>query len=119
MKHLWIPPSPSTLLPAAKSNLTTSSNVSRFSSPSRADGTQAEESPLDPASEKPNGDLGQRRLSERRAKYTDGSRFKTEEGRHFPAGPVAETVLPMQGDPGSIPGHGTRSHMVQTRVCML
>ena len=26
--------------------------------------------------------------------------------------------LPMQGDPGSIPGHRARSHMVQPRVCM-
>jgi len=28
---------------------------------------------------------------------------------------VAKTALPVQGGPGSIPGQGTRSHMLQVR----
>ena len=36
------------------------------------------------------------------------------EKRDFPGGPVAKTVLPVQG-PGSIPGQGARSHMPQVK----
>ena len=37
----------------------------------------------------------------------------------FPGGPVAKTLCSQLGDPGSIPGQGTRSHMPQLRVCLL
>ena len=46
-----------------------------------------------------------------------GSRQRKEGTSCWSSG--RDSVLPMQGDPGSIPCHGTRSHMVQTRVCML
>ena len=36
--------------------------------------------------------------------------------RDFPGGPVAKTVLPIQGDLCSIPGQGTGSHMSQLKV---
>jgi len=36
--------------------------------------------------------------------------------RSFPDGPVAKT--PNAGGSGSIPGWGTRNHMLQLRVCM-
>ena len=35
--------------------------------------------------------------------------------RDFPHGPVAKTLLLVQGGKGSIPGQGTRSHMPQVR----
>ena len=34
----------------------------------------------------------------------------------FPGGPVAKTLLPMQGGLGSVSDQGTRSHMPQLRV---
>ena len=39
--------------------------------------------------------------------------------RCFPGGPVADSMLQMQGGQGSIPGQGNRSHLPQLRVCML
>ena len=38
--------------------------------------------------------------------------------RDFPGGPVAKTLCSNAGGPGSIPGQGTRSHMLQIRACM-
>ena len=35
--------------------------------------------------------------------------------RNFPGGPVAKTVPPNAGDPGSIPGQETISYMPQSR----
>ena len=34
----------------------------------------------------------------------------------FPGAPVANTPAPSAGDPGSIPGQGTRSHMLQLKT---
>ena len=35
--------------------------------------------------------------------------------RDIPGGPVSKLCTPNAGDPGSIPGQGTRSHMLQLR----
>ena len=46
-------------------------------------------------------------------------KIKFNEDRDFPGGPVAETPHSQcTGPPGWIPGQGTRSHMLQLRVCM-
>ena len=37
----------------------------------------------------------------------------------FPGGPMVKTHAPNEGGPGSIPGQGTRSHVLQPRVHML
>ena len=37
----------------------------------------------------------------------------------FPGGPVAKTPRSQGGGPGSVSGQGTKSHMLQLRVCML
>ena len=38
--------------------------------------------------------------------------------RDFPGGPVAKTPCFQSRGPGSIPGQGTRSHMLELRVHM-
>ena len=52
----------------------------------------------------PNGSLGQKLL------------YKPL--REFPSGPMAKTLCSRCSDLGSIPGQGTRSHMLQLRVHM-
>ena len=42
--------------------------------------------------------------------------MKSKNKKVFPAG---ESFAPKAGDLGSVPGQGTRSHMLQLRVCML
>ena len=44
--------------------------------------------------------------------------FKIVLLRDFPGGLVAKTPCSQQGGLGSIPGQGTRPHMLQLRVCM-
>ena len=36
----------------------------------------------------------------------------------FPGGPVAKAPCSQERGPGSISGQGTKSHMLQLRVCM-
>ena len=43
--------------------------------------------------------------------------FEMKETKDFPGGPVAKT--PRSKGLGSVPGQGTRSHVVQLGVCML
>ena len=43
---------------------------------------------------------------------------KMQATRDFPRGAVAKAVCSQRTGPGSIPGQGTRSHMLQLRVCM-
>ena len=38
--------------------------------------------------------------------------------RYFAGGPVTKAQAPNLGGLGSIPGQGTRSHMMQLRICM-
>ena len=44
--------------------------------------------------------------------------FKKSMDRDFPGGPVAKTPHYQRRGPGLIPGQGTRSHMLQLKVCM-
>ena len=39
-------------------------------------------------------------------------------GRDFPSKPLVKTLPSNAGAVGSIPGQGTRPHMLQPRVCM-